>query len=52
VQRKVTWTWTTIGPLHEEELEIIEKEFMKQDEATHIKSIAIFWSLALTFASR
>jgi hypothetical protein len=52
VQRRVTWNWTTIGPLHEKELEIIEKEFMKQDEATHTKSIAIFWSFPLAFASR
>jgi hypothetical protein len=52
VQRIVNWNWTIIGPLHEEEIKIIEKEFMKQDEATHIKSIVIFWSFALAFASR
>jgi uncharacterized membrane protein len=38
VQRRITWNWTIIGPLHEEELEIIEKEFMKQDE-THTHKI-------------
>jgi len=52
VQGIMTWNLTTIGPLHEEELEMIEKEFMKQDEVMHIKSIAIFLSFTLAFASR